>query len=225
MSSTRSVPMTDGTPRSRHRTFPGRPAAWVSGVAMALAVIALIALLATASTSTPTAAESAEPAPTMATTPATDHPTTPTMGTAAEPSDLYTVEVTSVTLPARPPNLGLDAEALAARFVAEWLTYPPGPEPAPALADRVGDLATPAYRAVIEGLSTAGTEERPGSVASMGAVTPLDPSDAAVVVYRVTAWQARYGPADDVTGPDSWDVTLVPDPAGGWRVDGLRRAG
>jgi hypothetical protein len=74
---------------------------------------------------------------------------------------------------------------------------------------------------VIEGLSTAGMENRPGSVAELGATTALDEDG----VYRVTAWQQLYGSSNELVGPYSWDVTVVPDPAGGWLVDGLRRVG
>jgi hypothetical protein len=108
--------------------------------------------------------------------------------------------------------------------VAEWLTHPPGREPAPALAARVADLTTEKYRDVIVGLSTAGTDDRPGALAVMGATTAVRPERPATLVFRVTAWQALYGASSELIGPDSWDVTLVADPDGGWRVDGLRRA-
>jgi hypothetical protein len=110
---------------------------------------------------------------------------------------------------------------LASRFVAEWLTYPPGPDAPSALAARLDELVTDRYRHVIEGLSSAGMADRSGSVAELGATTPLDERG----VYRVTAWQALYGTSNDFVGPYSWDVTVVSDPAGGWLVDGLRRAG
>jgi hypothetical protein len=110
---------------------------------------------------------------------------------------------------------------LASRFVVEWLTYPPGPEAPSALAERLDELVTDRYRQVIGGMSAAGMTDRPGSVAELGATTALNERG----IYRVTAWQALYGPTTHFIGPYSWDVTLVPDPAGGWLVDGLMRAG
>jgi hypothetical protein len=127
----------------------------------------------------------------------------------------------SIELPPRQADLRLDPMRLASRFVAEWLTYPPGAEAPSALAARLDELVTDRYRQVIEGLSAAGMMDRPGSVAKLGATTPLDERG----VYRVTGWQALYGSSNDVVGPYSWDVTVVQDPADGWLVDGLRRAG
>jgi hypothetical protein len=121
----------------------------------------------------------------------------------------------------------LDPAALAARFVAEWLTYPPGPEPAATLAARVGELVTSDYREVVQGLSTAGTQTRPGSLAVLGATSQLegDPSGTGgAVIFRVTAWQALYGSSEELAGPYAWDVHVVGDGTGGWLVDGLRRA-
>ena len=78
---------------------------------------------------------------------------------------------------------------------------------------------TTRFRAVVEDLSTAGMEDRPGSAAVVGTTTALP-----LGVFRVSAWQALEG-GDSLAGPYSWDVTVVPDPRGGWLVDGLRRVG
>lgn len=146
-----------------------------------------------------------------------------TASTIVDPSEPPTTalgDATTATLPPRPSNIRLDPARLAARFVAEWLSYPPGAEASSALAARLSELVTDRYRTIIEGLSVAGIENRPGSLAVMGATTSVDDG-----VYRVTAWQAQYGSSNELVGPSSWDVTLVSDPAAGWLVDGLRRAG
>jgi hypothetical protein len=127
----------------------------------------------------------------------------------------------TTALPPRPADVRLDPARLASRFVVEWLTYPPGPEAPASLALRLGELVTARYRAVIEGLSAAGMADRPGSIAELGATTALD----APGVYRVTAWQALYGTSSELVGPQSWDVAVLRDLDGAWRVDGLRRAG
>jgi hypothetical protein len=146
--------------------------------------------------------------------------------TVADPGDVVDTDPPSPTLPPRDTDVHADPQALATRFLSEWLTYPPGPESAADLAARLGDLLTPAYRTIVEGLSTAGTEARPGAVAALGTATRLDPiGEPSTLVFRVAAWQAHYAPDVGVTGPDAWDVSLVHDPTAGWRVDGLRRVG
>jgi hypothetical protein len=143
--------------------------------------------------------------------------------TVVDPSEPPTTALggaTTATLAPRPTDVRLDPAQLAARFVAEWLTYPSGPEAPSALAARISELVTNRYRGTIEGLSAAGRESRPGSVAVMGATSALDDG-----IYRVTAWQAQYGSSNELVGPLSWDVMLVSDSSGGWLVDGLRRAG
>jgi hypothetical protein len=161
--------------------------------------------------------------------PPTDELSTPSTAVdPSEPSPTTPTSGTPVTLPARPGAVRQDPAALAARFVAEWLTYPPGPEPAATLAARVGELVTSDYREVVHGLSTAGTQTRPGSLAVLGATSQLegDPlGSGGVVIFRVTAWQALYGSSEELAGPYSWDVHVVDDGTGGWLVDGLRRAG
>jgi hypothetical protein len=227
MSATRSVPMTDGAPATRSRS-----ARWVrvAAVAAAAGIGGVIGLalfrtdppdeVATADEAAPVTVAS-EAAPTSAPDPPAAVPVT----LAHDPTEPAGLDV--APLRPRPPHVRLDPAGLAERFVAEWLTYPPGPEPAPALAARLADLVTPAHRLRIEQLSTAGTEQRPGSAAVLGATTPLDaPADgAATVVFRVTAWQSHDGSEVGTTAPEFWDVTLVNDPAGGWLVDGLRRVG
>src|SRR5687768_754263 len=70
-------------------------------------------------------------------------------------------------LPPRPADVRRDPARLASRFVAEWLTYAPGTEVSASLAARLSELVTAGYRSVIEGLSTAGMTDRPGSVAEL----------------------------------------------------------
>ncbi|MGH9246696.1 MAG: hypothetical protein ACRD29_20775 [Acidimicrobiales bacterium] len=256
MSSARPVPMTDGSP-PRHRLrrrLASRPAVRVAAGGIAIGVVGLVALQAPGSdpdssdsAAANRAAAGATAAPPRSTGPpassaadvgassSSSSPPPPARDPTvdpAEPTPPTIGDATTATLPPRARDVRLDPDALAARFVAEWLTYPPGGEPAATLAARLSELITWRYRTVVAGLSTAGTEDRPGSQAVMGATTRIaeDADDAADdatsgVVYRVTAWQAPYQPSGPPVGPDSWDVTLVRDPAGGWLVDGLRRVG
>jgi hypothetical protein len=144
-----------------------------------------------------------------------------TAPTLVDPTEPPAVPLAVTVLAPRPSDVRSHPARLAARFVAEWLTYPPGPEAPSALAQRLDELVTERYRRVIAGLSAAGMENRPGSMAELGATNALDEDG----VYRVTAWQRLYGSSTELVGPYAWDVTVVPDPAGGWHVDGLGRSG
>jgi hypothetical protein len=198
---------------------------WAAGLGIGVGLVGLVALRPSGSPPTATVATDSTP-------PTTTHETRSVVGAApaAEVGDSgevgepapTAVAPAAVALPPRPPGLRHDPGALAARFVGEWLTYPPGTEPAATLAARLRELVTPRYLGLIEGLSTAGTRDRPGSVALLGSTTLLEADPHRI--YRVTAWQAVSGVPGAPAGPDSWDVTLAPG-TDGWLVDGLRRVG
>jgi hypothetical protein len=193
------------------------------GLAVVVAVVQALALRPSSPRSTSQAATTTArtsrslSATTIASVPSTEPSTSSLLLDASEPP----TNTAPTALPPRPTDVRLDPARLASRFVAEWLTYPPGLEASSSLALRLSELITARYRTVIEGLSTAGVADRPGSVAELGATTALDEPG----VYRVTTWQALYGTSSELVGPYSWDVTVVRDLDGDWRVDGLRRAG
>jgi hypothetical protein len=234
----RPVSMSDGSPPARRSRRLRLAAGTIASITIAGAIttaVALVSVTGEPHRRPPTPALTAQPPPAPTAVPTTVPPSV-TASTLESMSPSTTVdpgepvvdpatEVSSAALAPRPPDLRLEPDALATRFVAEWLTYPPGFEPASALAARLSELTTDRYRDHIVGLSTADTADRPGSAAVLGETSPISVEPAASAVYRVTVWQALYGPSSDVVGPDSWDVTLVRDPTGSWLVDGLRRVG
>ncbi|MGH9120082.1 MAG: hypothetical protein ACRD0A_20105 [Acidimicrobiales bacterium] len=214
--------MSDGSPPARRSRHPARLIALFGVLALLAAVVGLARVMFRRAEAPLSVSAAASTPPSAAPSPPSIGPTVlPVLPTAADPSEPSPAEAGDPPpLPPRPSGLRSDPAGLATRFVAEWLTYPPGVEPPPALASRLGDLMSLAFRTSVERLSAAGMDDRPGSVAVMGATTPLEPA-----VFRVTVWQASDGPSRPLAGPYSWDVTVVADPRGGWLVDGLRRAG